>query len=94
MKMEEANSASNTTSRASDTPNNSPGNDIFWSDIHEHYALLETVDISDSPKISVSGSLDIAFENVLREAHKTISELKNSNNTNYWYQKTILYLFI
>ena len=76
--MEEANSASKTTSRASDsdTPNNSPGNDILWSDIHENYALLETVDISDSPKITASGSLNIALENELREAHETIAELK------------------
>ena len=77
--MEEANSASNTTSRASDTPNNSPGNDIFWSDIHENYALLETVDISDSPKITASCSLNIALENELREAHETISDLKKEN---------------
>ena len=77
--MEEASSASNTTARPSDTPNNSPGNDIFWSDIHENYTLLETVDLSDSPKITASGSLNVALENELREAHETISELRKEN---------------
>ena len=61
------------------------GKDIFWSDINENYALLETVDITESSGDSNTGlsekTAQTTAEDELQKALLTITELKRENAT-------------
>ena len=61
------------------------GKDIFWSDINENYALLETVDITESSGDSNTGlsekTAETTAEDELQKALLTITELKRENAT-------------
>ena len=81
--MEETASASNEKDDVVDDSNIEPGKEIFWSNIYENYAMLVTVDLTNTTSPPPPGSetkpKGDALENELRDALDMVSELKKEN---------------